>query len=225
MSYSTWARCLAGAACALALQSAAAQAISAAETLLFQTNHLQNVRPPLTLNYSFVKAGGVEPGFTDEVKVILAPAKETGKLAVTMQFLTGSRQRKAPEVDNPEGNPALLGFLEHDIAEMQRLTGGQAAYFRKRIRLALAGAEQVQPQRFTYAGKPVDGRMVQIQPYLDDPMRARFEKYVKKTYTFVMSEQVPGGLYQVRTSLAGPAAAAEQMEETLTLVSAEGGKR
>lgn len=225
MSYSTWARCLAAAACAMAVQAAAAQAISAAETLLFQTNHLRNVRPPLTLNYAFVKAGSVEPGFTDEVKVILAPATETGKLVVTMQFLTGSRQRKAPDVDNPEGNPALLGFLERDIAEMQRLTGGQGNYFRKRIRLALAAGAQVRPQRFTYAGKPLDGREVQIQPYVDDPMRARFEKYVNKTYTFVISEQVPGGVYQVRTSLAGLAGSAPQIDETLTLVSAEGGKR
>lgn len=225
MTYSTWARCLATVACAMATQVAAAQAISAAETLLFQTNHLQNTRAPLTLNYAFVKSGSIEPGFADEVKVILAPGTATGKPAVTMQFLSGSRQRKAPEVDNPEGNPVLLGFLERDIAEMQRLTGGQAAYFRKRIRLALASSAQVRPQRFTYAGKQFEGREVRIQPYLDDPLHARFEKYTNKTYTFVVSDQVPGGVYQMRTSLADKAGEVPLMDESLTLVSTEGEKR
>jgi hypothetical protein len=96
----------------------------------------------------------------------------------------------------------LLGFLEHDIAEMRRLTGGSVTYFRKRIRMALANSAQVTPQRISYQGKTVDGKAVRIQPYLDDPLHARFEHYVRKTYTFVLSDEVPGGIYQVRTSLA-----------------------
>jgi hypothetical protein len=74
--------------------------------------------------------------------------------------------------------------------------------------------------------------VVRIQPYLHDPMHARFEKYLRKTYTFVLSDQVPGGLYELRTSLgngaavrtaAAPAAAspaaAPVIDETLTLIS------
>jgi hypothetical protein len=67
-------------------------------------------------------------------------------------------------------------------------------------------------------------------------MHARFEKYLHKTYTFILSERVPGGLYELRTSLgngsavrtatapaaASPAAspdAAAVIDETLTLIS------
>jgi hypothetical protein len=99
----------------------------------------------------------------------------------------------------------LLGFLEHDIAEMKRLTGGSVGYFRKRIRLALADGAQVTPQRITYGGKTVEAKAVRIQPYLDDPLHARFENYVRKTYTFVLSDQVPGGVYRVSTTLANAA--------------------
>jgi hypothetical protein len=126
----------------------------------------------------------------------------------------------------------LLGFLEHDIAEMKRLTGGSSSYFRKRIRMALAQGAQVSLQPITYQGKTIQAQAVRIQPYLNDPMHARFEKYLHKTYTFVLSDQVPGGLYQLHSSLgkpetvrtsAAPAAgsptAAPVIDETLTLIS------
>ncbi|MDB5917613.1 MAG: hypothetical protein JWR40_1847 [Massilia sp.] len=214
-------RCIVALACGFAgtfaMQGAAAQAVSPAETLLFQTNHLHNVRAPLTLTYGFHKAGSLEPGFDDRVEVLLIEKKPGGKPSVTMHFLSGERQRPAPDPDNAEGNPALLGFLEHDIAEMQRLTGGSRNYFRKRIRLALAEAAQVRPTRFTWGGKPVDGREVSIEPYRNDPMAQRFERFIPKRYTFVISAQVPGGVYRVGSALAGPAGGAPLLEETLTL--------
>ena len=224
MTTSTW-RGIVATACALAASAAAAQAISVAETLLFQTDHLRNARPPLTLTYAFSKAGSLEPGFADEVQVMLAAGAPGARPSVTMHFLSGPRQRQAPDAENPEGNPALLGFLERDIAEMARLTGGAGNYFRKRIRLALAASAQVRPLRFHYGGKQVDGREVSIAPYLDDPLRQRFEQVAGKRYTFVVSEQVPGGLYQVRGAVAGAAGDVPLMEETLTLVSAQSGKR
>jgi len=194
-------------------QPAGAQEVSAAETLLFQTNHLQNVHAPTTLTYSFHKEGSAEPGFDDQVRLVLAE----GKPAATLQFLTGPRQYTAPAVDDPEGNPVLLGFLEHDIAEMQRLTGGSQAYFRKRILLALASNAQVRPHQFTYAGKRVDGREVVIVPYQNDPMHVRFEQYTGKRYTFVVSPQVPGGIYQVRAVADGAKGKPALVDETLTL--------
>ena len=207
-------------ACAAVTGGATGQAISQAETLLFQTNHLHNVRAPLTLTYAFHKAGSMEPGFDDQVEVILNAGKVDVKPTVTMHFLSGERQRKAPDPEDAEGNPVLLGFLERDIAEMQRLTGGSGNYFRKRIRLSLADAAHVQPARFTYAGKAVDGREVSIEPYRNDPLAQRFERYVSKRYTFVVSAQVPGGVYRMGSVLAGPPGGAALMQETLTLVSA-----
>jgi hypothetical protein len=200
-----------------AVRAAGADAISEAETLLFQTNHLRNVRAPATLTYSYREEGSLAPGFDDQVRLDLAP----GGPAATLVFLSGARQREAPAVDNPQGNPVLLGFLERDIAEMQRLTGGSGNYFRKRIRMALAQAAQVRPRRFTYAGKAVDGREVVIEPYRDDPLHARFEQLTGKRYTFVVSEQVPGGVYQVRAAVAGAASGAPPLvADTLTLVGA-----
>jgi hypothetical protein len=206
-----------------------AQPISSAETLLFETDHLARLKAPATLVYTFRKVSNVEPGFADEVRLDLAHVK--GKLSATLHFLSGEHKQEIPALEEAHGNPVLLGFLEHDIAEMKRLTGGSANYFRKRIRMALAQGAQVNRQSITYQGKTLQAQAVRIQPYLDDPMHARFEKYLHKTYTFVISEQVPGGLYQLHTSLgngspvrtaaspAAPSATAAVIDETLTLAS------
>src|SRR5437899_1859590 len=189
--------------CVIAAQMATAQDISPAETLLFQTNHLQNIHEPVALTYAYKKVSNVEPGFDDEVHVDVTKINPDGSTSVSMRFLSGSRKLEIPEVGNSQGNPALLGFLERDIAEMKRLTGGSTSYFRKRIRLALADAAQVRRVIFTYKGKQVEGQEVSVQPYLNDPLHERFEKYVSKSYVFVISNQVSGGVYQIRTSSYG----------------------
>jgi hypothetical protein len=214
---------------ALAAGPAAAQAISSAETLLFETDHLARLKAPATLVYKFRKDSNVEPGFSDEVRLDLARVE--GKLSATLHFLSGKHKQDIPALEEAHGNPVLLGFLEHDIAEMKRLTGGSTSYFRKRIRMALAENAQMSRQQIVYGGKTLQAQVVSIQPYLDDPMHARFEKYLHKIYTFVLSEQVPGGLYQLRSSVGkpepmrtaagapGPAAPVPVIDETLTLIS------
>ena len=215
----------------LSIGAAGAQPVSPAEALLFETDHLAPMAASATLVYQFRKRSNVEPAFTDSVELDVVRSK--GKVHAALRFLSGERRRALPEVDDARGNPVLLGFLEHDIAEMKRLTGGSVTYFRKRIRMALANNAQLTPQRITYGGKTVDGQSVRLQPYLDDPLHARFEHYVRKTYTFVLSDAVPGGVYQVSTSLANTggkpgapgtivartaAAVAPVIDETLTLV-------
>jgi hypothetical protein len=185
---------------AFSIGSAGAEPVAPAEVLLFETDHLAKMKTPATLVYEFRKRSNVEPAFTDSVE--LDVSRDKGQVHATLRFLSGERRRALPEVDDAHGNPVLLGFLEHDIAEMKRLTGGSVTYFRKRIRMALANGAQVTPQRITFEGKTLEGTSVRIEPYRDDPMHARFENYVRKTYTFVLSEAVPGGVYQVSTSLA-----------------------
>jgi len=173
--------------------------VSQAETLLFETDHLAHVQTPAVLVYDFRKVSNVEPGFSDKVSLDLD--SNQGKTSATLHFLSGAHKHDIPAVESAHGNPVLLGFLERDIAEMKRLTGGSSAYFRKRIRMALAQGAEVSKQTITYQGKPLQAQAIRIQPYLDDPMYARFEPYVHKTYVFIVSEQVPGGVYQLRSSL------------------------
>ena len=58
---------------------------------------------------------------------------------------------------------------------------------------------------------------MQISPFVNDPNRARFERESKMVYTFVLSDAVPGGVYQIKSLLPGETPGTPVFEETLTL--------
>lgn len=206
----------------LAAPAFAAEDFSPAERALFMTNQLAALKPPATLNYAFSKAGSLEEAFDDKVSIRLK-AKPDGKCcAAAADFLGGPRKLSLPEVEEAEGNPVVLYFLERDIREMGRLTKGQPNYFRKRIRMAIAEGAKISEVSLPYRGKTIAAREISIAPYLDDPLRARFEKLANKQYVFTLSDAVPGGVYAVRTRIDGESAtAAPLLVEEMVL---DGGK-
>lgn len=195
----------------------AAEDYSPAERALFMTDHFAGTKPPLTLRYGFSKAGSMEEAFTDQVAVRLKARKDGKCCMASADFLSGPRRLSLPEVDEAQGNPVVLYFLERDIREMNRLTKGQQNYFRKRIRMAIYQGAQVQDVSVSYRGKTVPAREITVTPYRDDPLRVRFEKLANKTYVFTLSEAVPGGVYAIRTRIdaetadAGPLIAEEML--------------
>jgi hypothetical protein len=203
---------LAAGAMALAAGAVSAQDITAAEKLLFQSSHLQNVAVPRVLHYRYVRQDGGGAGFSDEVLIRVAARNPDGSASVSSEFLHGERQFPMPAVQEAQGNPALLGFLERDIAEMKRLTGGSSSYFRKRIRLALAESARVEDVTVDYGGRQVPGKQVAIQPYLNDPMGEKMPKYLGKRYVFILSDAIPGSVYRLSATVPGAA----PVEETMT---------
>jgi hypothetical protein len=186
--------CLAGSA-------VAAEDFSPAERALFMTNQLVSMKPPVTLSYAFTKNGSLEEAFDDKVTIRLK-ARPDGKCCATAaEFLGGPRRLSLPEVEEAEGNPVVLYFLERDIREMSRLTKGQANYFRKRIRMAIYQGAQIKDVSLPYRGKTVAAREISIAPFLDDPLRERFAKLANKQYVFTLSDAVPGGIYAIRTRI------------------------
>jgi len=193
---------------------------SQAEKLVFVENHLANVKTPTALRYSFVKSGSMEKGFEDEVRVDVTPVKG-GQSAVKATFLSNERREAMPPIEEALSNPAILYFLEHDIRDMERLTKGKSNYFRKRIRMAMAESATVRETTVKVSGRDLPAKEVALLPYENDPMRNRFEKYAMKRYVFVLAA-VPGGLYQVRTTLPGALPSdTPVLEETMTFASAE----
>jgi len=169
-------------------------------------NHLGKLRPPLTLHYGYRKSGTLEAAFDDKVDVVLKAQADGTCCTASARFLTGARAMPQPEVEGAQGNPAILYFLERDIREMQRLTQGQANYFRKRIRMAVYEGASLRNLTLQYRGRPVEVREFSITPYLDDPNRPRFEKLAGKQYQFMLSDSVPGKLYGIRTRIDGESA-------------------
>jgi hypothetical protein len=211
-------RLLLAAALLPALSAGAAQDYSPAERALFMTNQFATLKPPLTLQYSYTKGGSLEQGFSDRVAIALR-AQSNGKCCtVNAEFLSGARRLSLPEVEAADGNPVILYFLERDIREMSRLTKGQPNYFRKRIRMAVFEGAQIAEMSLPYKGKTVAARQITVSPYVDDPLRARFEQFTTKQYVFTLSDAVPGGVYAIRALVAAkPGPATPLLDEEMVL--------
>jgi hypothetical protein len=186
---------MAGAACA--------QGISLAEKILFQSKHFETTKKPMTLNYDFHEEAGKSDAIDDKISLDILKRHADGTVSVAAHFLTGTKEVPIPPIEHAQGNPVILGFLERDIAEMKRLTGGSPGYFRKRIRLALAAPDvPVKKIQITYRGSQVSAQEITIYPFLNDPLKERFGKYVSKGYVFITSDAVPGALYRAYTTIA-----------------------
>jgi hypothetical protein len=195
----------------------AADNFSVAEQALFVDNHLGGVRPPKTLHYGFRKAGTLERGFDDSVSLALRKQADGSCCSAIAQFLQGERRLTLPEVEAAQANPVILYFLERDVREMNRLTKGQSAYFRKRIRMAAYQSATVEDTTVKFDGKMVPARQIKLSPYLDDPLRERFDKLASKQYVFTLSPAVPGGVVSIVAQVSGESADAPLLAEALWL--------
>ena len=212
------------AALCFALPAAGAdpQPISQAETLLFMTAHLKDVSTPSRLHYAFRKSGTLEQGFSDSVDVDITGQPDGSKKG-SARFFSGKRQIPYPDVEHAEGNPVLLFYLEREIREMARLTGGKPNHFRQRIRAALAESAQIEPIDIRFAGRTIAAQQITISPYESDPNRGRYERLATKQYVFTLSEKIPGLIYQVRGHVPVPDESLKNsavLDETLTFQSA-----
>ncbi|WP_333842559.1 hypothetical protein [Pelomicrobium sp.] len=214
-------------AAGLVLSTAQAQekeeSYSSAETLLFLTDHLQPITRPNILHYRFKKEGTLEAGFQDQVDVFVERVQPDGSKFVSAQFLTGEREKSFPPVENARGNPVLMYFLNRDILEMQRLTGGSWRYFKRLISQAFAESAEVRPVKLSFGGEELAGTEVKVTPYAADPKKERYQRFAGKVYVFVLAPKLPGGIYQIRTVVPGEAGGSSKplIEETMTFSGAE----
>lgn len=190
----------------LAATAADEKDFSPAEKLIFMSDQLSTLRLPATLKYSFRKSGTLEEGFEDKVAVAVTAGSDGKCCNGRGDFLTGARKLQLPEVEGATGNPVLMYFLEREVREMQRLTKGSQAHFRKQLRMAIYGGATLREVTLNYRGKDIKGQEVLIAPYLDDPNRPKFEKLAVKEYRFWLSDAVPGGVFGIRSRAAGATA-------------------
>lgn len=201
-----------------------AQPYSMAEKHLFMNDHLKGLPAKgVVLSYRFVKSGSFEAPFEDKVTEEVGapdPAPDNGR-TVKLEFLSGAHKVDLPQIDNAKGNPVIMGFLERDVREMNRITGGggtQGAYYKKRLRMAMVDSKDSHRVNVKWNGKEIDAEEFTLDPYKDDPARVRYARFANKTYTFVVSDQVPGGVYSISSVMRDPSVTSKIMiQETLTL--------
>jgi hypothetical protein len=189
---------------------------SEAEKRLFVEDQLRDLPPrAATLEYMFSKRGSLEPNVDDTATLRVGAPGTGGARPAHVDFLTDVRRLELPDVDAATANPVILFFLERDVREMHRLTGGSTNYYRKRIRMALAEAAEVQSITTTLGPRSIAGTAIVIEPYRDDPARSRYERFADKNYRFTLSNDVPGMLVEMRSELLAPATGAGSRRDTM----------
>ena len=195
------------------VQAADPSQFSVAERRLFVDDHLRGVPGPATLEYTYTKRGLLEGAIDDTARVIVGPASAGGSRSVKVEYLSAARTLELSAIDAAKANPVILYFLERELREMHRLTGGSINYYRKRIRMALAEGGQVEAVTLGIGSRRIAATEIHIAPYRDDPARSRYEKFAEKTYIFTLSDDVPGKVVELRSELsASPVASGNARE-------------
>jgi len=195
---------------------------SPAEQMLFLSDHLSNVPKAMQIRYAYSKTGTLDPVSDGAVNLSVTAMPQGPGRHTHVDFLSGARKFDLPDIDDATANPVILFFLERDVRDMQRRTGGQASYFRKRVRMALAESAQVEPIQLDLKGRSVSATRISIQPFTDDPLKNRFRQLADKSYVFILSQEVPGQLYRMQTLARAPQNDAPPiLEENITFIGAE----
>ena len=195
------------------VQAADPTQFSVAEKRLFVDDHLRGLPGPATLEYTYTKRGSLEGSVDDTARVIVGPPSAAGSQAVKVEYLSDTRKLELSDIDAANANPVILFFLEREVREMHRLTGGSISYFRKRIRMALAEGGQVEAVTLDLGPRRIVATEFHIAPYRDDPARSRYEKFAEKTYIFTLSDDVPGKVVELRGELSAPPGASGKARE------------
>ncbi len=178
--------------------------LSPAQVALFMTPQLQNVGHPETLQYHFTRTG--KDGFEDTVAEKIQAIHPDGTKQVSFNYLSGEHHKFYPAVDNFAGNPVLMVFLESDVQSMKDSLGVSATYFRNLVREAMVDHATIANTSFTLDGRAVPAREVTVQPFADVERLERLPTVQAKSYRFVLSDAVPGGIALMQTSMPADAA-------------------
>jgi hypothetical protein len=181
--------------------------ISSAEKLIFTDEHLRGVPPQTELEYTSAHGGSLNVQGDERTRAlhgdvvrVFVPSAANAQGGAKIIDQGGNVELPT---DGLPCNPIVLYFLERDIAQMERLTGGQRRYFQKRVRLALADGPPITTITQEIGGKKMAARQIVIQPYINDPDGERFPRFLAKRYTFVFADSVPGKVVMLRTEVPG----------------------
>jgi hypothetical protein len=188
--------------------------LSPAQIALFESDHLAAIKHPATLDYAF-RHDGTEP-YEDRVAIVLGKVHDDGSKDVSVEFLTGEHQMEFSPVTRFHGNPLIMYFLEWDVRRMHETTGGSNLYFRNRIRESFVDQAEIDHTSITLDGRPQPATAITLRPYRHDPGIDRYAAFRDKSYHFVLSDAVPGKVYEIKASLPADGANASLVVDRAT---------
>lgn len=194
-----------GVALGLAGAPALAGDVDTAQRAVFGVEHLDNVTAPTTLHYTFHRRGTLLPDLVDDADLDVLEVRPDGRKQVAFRMFSGEGERRFTPRHGYRNNPMIVAFLQRDVEQMSRMTGGSPHYFRNRIREAFRRDRAVDIEAVTVVvgERQIAGTKVTIAPFVGDPNARRFAAFADKRYEFVMAPEIPGGVYRLRAVTPG----------------------
>jgi hypothetical protein len=190
--------------------------LSPVQIALFESDHLKNIERPERLEYRFSRATPAGTGnYVDRIALDVRPRPD-GSKDLWVDFLSGERHRDFPPLASFHGNPVLMYFLERDVETMRDQTGGAATYFRNRIRRAFLDRAELRRTEFRRDGETMPATVITLAPFRGEERLAVFPGMAEKTYRFVLSETVPGTIYEIVAEIPGRPGEAPRLTEKMT---------
>ena len=172
--------------------------MSSANIALFINEHLRTITEPSRIYYKFSKESTREDNFIGNVVLNIVKVDDDNTKHITFRYLKGRNKVRFPPQIGAKGNPVFMLFFERDARDMQRLTGGNALFFRSRIRHTIAATE-IKDVELKFQGKNFSGKQISIQPFLETKLKNRVSRYKTKKFVLTMSEEIPGYIFKIET--------------------------
>lgn len=205
-----------------ALAGAGEDTFSEANTLLFLEDHLTQTDYAAEYVYLSQRSGAGDNDYSDRITMTALNAAGSDAKHVKFSAPDTDRGRQIQDIENARGNPLIMVFLQSDVLELADATGGHWRYFQKQMKLALENNAEVEPVTVAFQGKQVDGRRITVRPYASDQTRRNeLGRFRDKTYEFILSDQIPGRIYELRSTVPAEADSNAPVVEKLTLQAVE----
>jgi len=172
---------------------------------IYGSNHLAQLPDKAVLVFDYRFEGTlVEKPFDDSVLLDFTRHEAKGAsdpegFDVAATLFPHTRNLQIGPLSATHVNPILLIFFQRDASQMSNGTGGSQHYFRNAIRRVLQtpDPESTKPVTVEFGGKQVAASEITFRPFADSPDRARLREFADKSYHFIVSDDVPGGIYEV----------------------------
>ena len=188
--------------------------MSSANIALFIDEHLKTINEPSRIYYKFTKESTREDNFKGNVVLNIVKIDDDKTKHITFRYLKGRNKVRFPPQIGAKGNPVFMLFFERDARDMQRLTGGNALFFRSRIRHSIA-ATDIEKVEFKFNGENYSGKQISFQPFLKTELKNRVSRYKTKKFIVTISENIPGFIYKIETFIKDLDDPDDMVKETL----------
>ena len=172
--------------------------MSGANIALFIDEHLKTITEPSRIYYRFQKESTREDNFVGNVVLNIVKVEDDNTKHITFRYLKGRNKVRFPPQIGAKGNPVFMLFFERDSRDMQRLTGGNALFFRSRIRHTIAATE-IKEVEIIYNNQKLPAKEISFQPFTKTELKNRVSRYKTKKFVITMSDNIPGYIYKIET--------------------------